>query len=91
MHAMTAAQTAENHGDEWEMNWYSQCGIYSSVPTWTLSQNLAIAAEAPYLKISSLEHFPNDHKVYPNSHKNSEAVWWKGTPLFEFEGNSVEP
>ena len=28
MHAMTAAQTAENHGDEWELNWYSHCGIY---------------------------------------------------------------
>ena len=51
--AMTAAQAAENHGDEWGLTWYSLWGLYTSIPTWTHSQNSLAAAEAPSLKISS--------------------------------------
>ena len=50
---MTAAQAAENHGDEWGLTWYFLWGIYTSIPTWTHSQNSLAAAEAPSLKISS--------------------------------------
>ena len=35
---MAAAQEAEKHGDEWGLNWYLRWG-YTSVPTWTHSQN----------------------------------------------------
>ena len=49
---MAAAQTAENHGDEWGLTWYLRWGIYTSVPMWTHSQNLP-AAEALSLKIFS--------------------------------------
>ena len=49
----TAAQSAENHGHEWGMSWYSRWGIYTSVPTWTHSQNSLAAAEVWNLKISS--------------------------------------
>ena len=50
---MTAAQAAENHGDEWGLTWYFLWGIYTSIPTWTHSQNSLAAAEALSLKISS--------------------------------------
>ena len=50
---MAAAQGAENHGDEWGLTWYFLWEIYTSVPTWTHSQNSLAAAEAPSLKISS--------------------------------------
>ena len=43
---MTAAQAAENHGDEWSLTWYLRWGIYTSVPTWTHSQNSLAASEA---------------------------------------------
>ena len=52
---MAAAQAAENHGDEWGLTWYFLWGIYTSIPTWTHSQNSLAAAEAPSLKISSHE------------------------------------
>ena len=49
---MAAAQAAENHGDEWGLTWYFLWGIYTSIPTWTHSQNSLAAAEALSLKIS---------------------------------------
>ena len=50
---MTAVQSAENHGDEWDLAWYLQWGIYTDILTRTHSDNLLAAAEAPSLKISS--------------------------------------
>ena len=50
--SMAAAQAAENHGDEWSLTWNLQWGIYTSIPSWTHSQN-SLAAEALSLKISS--------------------------------------
>ena len=50
---MAAAQEAENHGDEWGLTWAFLWGIYTSIPTWTHSQNSLAAAEAPSLKIFS--------------------------------------
>ena len=32
---MAAAQAAENHEDEWGLNWYFLGGIYTSLSTWT--------------------------------------------------------
>ena len=40
-------------GNEWWLTWCLWCGIYTSIPTWTHSQNSSAAAEAPSLKISS--------------------------------------
>ena len=48
---MAAAQAAENHGDEWGLTWYFLWGIYTSIPTWTHSQNSLAAVEALSLKI----------------------------------------
>ena len=48
----SSTQAAESHGDEWHLTWYLQWGIYTSIPTWTHSQNLLAVAEAPSLKIS---------------------------------------
>ena len=42
---MVAAQAAENDKDEWGLTWYLQWGIYTSVPTWTHSQNSLAPAE----------------------------------------------
>ena len=50
---MAAAQAAENHGDKWSLTWYLRWGMYTSIPTWTHSQNSLAAAEALSLKISS--------------------------------------
>ena len=50
---MAAAEAAENHGDELGLTWYFLWGIYTSIPTWTHSQNSLAAAEAPSLKILS--------------------------------------
>ena len=50
---MAAAQAAENYGDEWGLTWYLRWRIYTSIPTWTHSQNSLAAAEALSLKISS--------------------------------------
>ena len=50
---MAAAPAAGKHGDEWGLIWYFLWGIYTSIPTWTHSQNSLVAAEAPSLMISS--------------------------------------
>ena len=57
---------AENHGDEWSLTWW---GIYTSILTWTHSQNSIAAAEALSLKISS-----NDHEDRPTQHENSHKL-----------------
>ena len=43
---MAVAQAAENHGQECSLTRYSWWGIYTSIPTWTHSQNSLAAAEA---------------------------------------------
>ena len=45
---MAASQAFENHGNVWGL-W----GIYTSIPTWTHSQNSLPAVEAKSLTISS--------------------------------------
>ena len=50
---MAAVQGAENHGNEWGLTRHLQWGIYTSIPTWTHSQNSLSAPEALSLKISS--------------------------------------
>ena len=50
--AMAAAKAAENHGDRWNLTWYLQWGIYTSILIWTHSQNSLAAAEVLGLKIS---------------------------------------
>ena len=46
---MAAAQTAENHGDEWGLTWYLRWRIYTSIPTWTHSKNSLAAAETKHI------------------------------------------
>ena len=59
-----------------EITWYLRWGIYTSIPTWTNSQNSLAAAEALSLKISShgTEHLWNYHKDHPSQHKNSHKL-----------------
>ena len=45
--------TAENHEDEWSLTWCLRSRIYTSIQTWTHSQNSLAAAEAVSLEISS--------------------------------------
>ena len=49
---MAGAEAAENHGDEQGLTCYFLWGMYTSIPTWTHSQNSLAAAQAPSLKIS---------------------------------------
>ena len=51
--AMSAAQAAKNHENEWDLTWYLWWGIYTSIPIWTHSQNSVAAVEAACLKINS--------------------------------------
>ena len=67
---MTAAQVAENHGDEWGLTWYFRWAMYTLIPTWTHSQ-ISLAAEALGLKISSHEESVKWSRDRPNQHKNS--------------------
>ena len=67
---MAAAQAAENHGDEWGLTWYLRWGIYTSIPTWTNSQNSLATAEAMSLKISSHGTFLKWSRRPPNQHEN---------------------
>ena len=52
---MATAQAAENHEDEWDLNWYFLWKIYASVATWTHPHNSLTAAEPTSLKISCHE------------------------------------
>ena len=90
--AMAAAQAAENHGYEWCLSWYFWCGIYTSIPNWTQSQNsLAAAAEALSLRYSPMEDLSNNHKDHPNQHKNSlKAMQWSKVFCCEYDGTSKE-
>ena len=36
---MAPAQTAENHGDGWDLIWYLRWGIYTSISTWTMHKD----------------------------------------------------
>ena len=54
---MAAALEAENHGDEWGLTWYLRSGIYTSIPTWTRSQNSLAAAALSY---PPMKHLSND-------------------------------
>ena len=71
---MAAAQGAENNGDEWGLTWYFRWGMYTSIPTWTHTQNSLGAAKALSLKISSHGNLSNDHVDCLNQHKNSHKL-----------------
>ena len=43
---MAAVKAAKNHGDELSLTRYLRWGIYTSIWTWTQSQNLLAAKEA---------------------------------------------
>ena len=84
--AITAAQTAENHRDEWDLNWYLQLRIFTSIPTWTTSPNSVTAADAPSSKLPSDETSSNDHKDWPNKHEKSHKLHdEKGHPLLSLK------
>ena len=73
---MAAAQAAENHGDEWGLTWYLQWGIYTSIPTWTHSQNSLAAAEALSWKMSSHgTSFKSQRPSHPNQDENSHKLF----------------
>ena len=80
---MEAAQAAENHGNERGLTWYFLWGIYTSISTWTHSQNSLAAAEAPSLKISSqmtTKTIPNTTKIvisYVIKPGILLRIWWK--------------
>ena len=72
---MAATQVAESHEDEWGFNWYFLWGIYTSIQTWTHSQNSLAASEAPSLKISSHRTSLKWSQNHPNQYKNSHKLW----------------
>ena len=80
---MAAAKEAENHGNEWGLTWYFQWGIYTSIPTWTHSQNSLAAAESPSLKISSHGRLLSKHfSLQPFFPKD-----WVSLPFVESVGH----
>ena len=66
-------------------------GIYTSIPTWNHTQNSLSAAEAPSLKISSLEHLSNDHEDCFNQHENSHNLYDENEhPVFSLKENQLK-
>ena len=49
-------------------------GIYTSILTWTYSQNSLVAAEAPSLRYPPMEHLPDDHEDHPKQLENSHKL-----------------
>ena len=91
---MAAAQVVENHGNDWSLTWYLWWGIYTSIPTWTHSQNSVAAAEAG-VRYPPMEHLSNYHEDHLNQHQDSHKPhnkaghpvlsllesWWKQTTM----------
>ena len=83
---MAAAQAAENHVDERCLTWYLWWEKYTSIPTWTNSQNSLAAAEALILKI--LSHGTSlKWSQRPFSMRIVISYWWNS---FEFNRKSME-
>ena len=90
--SVTAAKAAENYGDEWGLIWYLRWGIYTSISTYTHSQNLVPAAEVPSLKISS-QHWnicQMTTKTAPISTRIVISYKMKRYSHFQFEGKSMK-
>ena len=60
--------------DDWDFTWYLQWGMYTSIPTWTHSQNSLAAAKALSLKISSHRISIKWSQRLSNQHKNSHKL-----------------
>ena len=71
---VAAAQAAKNYRDEWDLTWYLWWVIYTSIPTWTHSQNSLVAAETLSLKLSSHGTSPKWSRDHPNQLKNSHKL-----------------
>ena len=83
-----SSTSSQKNGGEWDLTWDLQWGIYTSIPTWNHSQNSLSAAEAPSLKISSLEHLSNDHEDCFNQHENSHNLYDENEhPVFSLKEN----
>ena len=65
---MAAAHAAEKHGGQWSLIWW---GIYTSISTWTKSQNLNAAEQACSLTISFCGIFFDNHQDHPNQYENN--------------------
>ena len=90
---MAAAQGAENCRDEQGLTWYLRWKVYTSIPTWTYSQNSLATAEALVLKISahgtSLKWSQREDRL--NQHENSHKLCVETRhPAFEFDKKSME-
>ena len=86
----SSSTAAKNHGDEWGLTWYFLWEIYTSVSTWTHSQDSLAAAEAPILKISFHETFQIITKTIPISTRIVISYAMKQASRCEFDGESME-
>ena len=82
--------------DDWGLTWHFLCGIFTSIPTWTLSQNSLAAAEASSLKISSRGTSlkwsrPNDQENTHNYTKRGIPlwIWWKVNETWDNNINRI--
>ena len=62
---VAAGQAAGNHGAEWGLTWYFWWGIYTSIPTWTYSQNSRQQQKHWVERYPPMEHLSNDHEDRP--------------------------
>ena len=87
---MAAAQAAENHGDEWGLTWYFLWSIYTSIPTWTHSQNSLAAAEALSSRIFAWNISQMITKSVLVSTRIVISYAMKRESRCEFDGKSME-
>ena len=71
---MTAAQAAENYGDEWGLTWYILRDIYINSNLNPLTKFTRSSRITGFEDILPLEHLWNDLKDRPNQHENSQKL-----------------
>ena len=87
---MAAAQAAENQGDEWGLTWYFLQGIYTSILTWTHSQNSLAAAETVFEDILPCNISPMIMTIAPISMRIVLSYEMKQGSRCEYDGKSME-
>lgn len=91
---MEAAQAAEKLENRWSLTWYLRLGIFTSVTTWTHSQNFKATVEV-LKQYFLMKHLLDDHEDHPSQEENNQNLCnekhrSKGISPLDFVGKSME-
>ena len=73
---MTAAQATKNHEDDWSLTWYLRWGIYTSVPTWTHSQNSLVGAFVFNISQMIRKTIPTSRIIVTSHAMKRDILFW---------------